>query len=135
MLVAGMLVAVFGAPGLSDDSRVLVGGMRVRVGWRVAVCTGDAVSVGTPVLDGVVVIVGRYCDTAPTVNAAMVFIFERAESTRLAGPKTIGVFDTCGPAMAAAETRQNKLKPIMPAASTVSGPAYCRILTVVTLPN
>ena len=109
------------------SSRVTVGGIRVRVGRRVAVFVGG--SVWVTVFEGEGVNVGINSAMDSTVNAAMVFMFSMAESTISWGPMAIGVFDTLGPAIAAAETRQKRLKPTTPVARTVNGPAYARILT------
>jgi hypothetical protein len=103
--------------------------MCVRVGERVAELVGWLVSVRVLVFDGTPVAVAIYCDTASTVNAAMVFIFARAESTRFLGCRAIGVLDTLGPDMAAADTMQKKLNPKIPVARTVNGPAYSLIFT------
>lgn len=127
---------VFGETGLSDGCRVRVGGMRVRVGRRVAVLVGDSVSVETIVFDGVMVAVGIYCETACTVSAAMVFMLETAESTIFCGSRSIdAALGVLGFARAAADTMQKKLNPIRPAVRTVSGPEYSLILTLVTLLN
>ena len=77
--------------------------------------------------------VGRYVAISTAVMAAMVLIgLEKAESTISWAPRSeTSVFP--GPARAAAETMQIRLKPSTPAARTVSGPEYSRIFTLVSL--
>jgi len=69
-------------------TRVLVGGMGVRLGKREGVGVFDALGVG----DAVIVAVGvnTYWEITSTVRAAMVFILEKAESTMFCGPIDTG---------------------------------------------
>jgi hypothetical protein len=99
--------------------------MRVRVGCRVAVSVGASVTV--LVFDGESVGVGINSETESIVNAATVLRFETAESTRSCGCRAIGVCDISGPAIAAADTIQNRLNPKRPAVSTVRGARYSLI--------
>jgi hypothetical protein len=113
----GTLVGVAVEPGL----RVRVGGGKVLVGGRVAVCVSVMVGTG----EGVTVSVGgdTYWVITTTVRAAIVLMFETAESTIFCGPisETLG---TRGSVSAAAATRQKRLNPSMPAPNTVKGPLY-----------
>jgi hypothetical protein len=124
----GARVGVFGGRG-SDGRRVNVGGTRVRVGTNVAVLVLVGVSVWVSVLvfEGEMVAVGIYSATDSMVNAAIVLIFEMAESTKSCGWMSIDSLDTLGPEIAAADTIQIRLKPTTPDASTVSGPRYSLI--------
>jgi len=112
-------------------TRVLVGGIEVRVGKLEKVGEFELLGVGESDGVGVLVDVGMYWEITSTVNAAMVFILEKAESTMFCGlmEDTLG---TRGSAKAAAETMQNRLNPSVPAASTVKGPLYSLILTLTT---
>jgi len=77
---------------------------------------------------GVGVGVNMYWETTSTVIAAIVFMFEKAESTIFCGLME-ETFGTRGSAKAAAAIMQNRLNPSVPAASTVKGPLYSLILT------
>jgi hypothetical protein len=97
--------------------RVGGGGVTVFVDTSVCVLVFDGESVG----------VGIYSETESIVRAATVLMFETAESTRSCGCRAIGVRDISGPAIAAADTIQNRLNPKRPAVSTVSGARYSLI--------
>ena len=88
------------------------------------------VSVRVLVFEGESVAVGMYSATDSIVNAASVLIFEIAESTRSCGSMSIDVLETLGPEIAAADTKQIRLKPRTPDASTVSGPRYSLIINL-----
>lgn len=110
--------------GDPERSLVLVGGMRVRVGVGCSVAVSVGASVTVFVFDGESVAVGMNSESESRVKAATVLIFETAESTRSWGCRSIGVLDTLGPAMAAADTMQNRLNPKPPAVSTIRGALY-----------
>ena len=77
--------------------------------------------------------VGIYSEISTAVRAAAVLMgLEKAESTISWAPisEAPGVL---GFARAAAETMQIRLNPNTPAARTVKGPEYSRILTLVSL--
>lgn len=67
-----------------------------------------------------------------TVNAAMVFMLEKAESTMSCGSIS-DMLGVRGSLNATAATTQNRLKPSVPMARTVKGPEYALILTLVSL--
>ena len=118
--LVGVLVGVLVSAGSGGGRRVRVGGTGVRVGKRNSVGVSRAVEVGDSVRVGIGV---TYCETTSTVRAAIVFKFETAESTRLCGPRLIGVEDDAlAPVSAIAETMQNRLNPKALAARTISGP-------------
>ena len=77
--------------------------------------------------EGEIVAVGIYSATDSMVNAAIVLIFEMAESTKSCGWISIDSLDTLGPEIAAAATIQNRLNPTTPEPSTVRGPRYSLI--------
>jgi hypothetical protein len=78
--------------------------------------------------------VGIYSETSTAVSAAAVLMgLEKAESTISCAP-IFGALGVLGFARAAAETMQIRLKPSTPAPSTVRGPEYSRIFTLVTWP-
>jgi hypothetical protein len=108
------------------ESRVRVGEgiKRVRVGIGVGVSVDISSCAGRLVSDGERVAVGINSETDCIVKAATVLMFETAESTRSCGCRAIGVLDMLGPAMAAADTMQNRLNPKPPAASTIRGARY-----------
>jgi hypothetical protein len=115
--------------------RVRVGGMGVQVtNGRVGVMYTIAVREGVKVTVIVGVGVGIYSEISTAVKAAAVLMgLEKAESTISCAP----IFDALGVrgfARAAAETMQIRLNPSTPAPSTVRGPEYSRIFTLVTWP-
>jgi hypothetical protein len=132
--VGGMCVGVGLAAGGRPGLRVLVGGIDVRVGDTNTVDVLELFGTGENDGVGVAVGVNTYCEMTLAVNAAIVFKFEKAESTTFCGAMATGCASSA-PANAMAETMQNKLNPKVPIAITVSGPEYFLNLTLVTLPN
>jgi hypothetical protein len=133
-VLEGIRDAVSVIVALGSLSFVRVGGTGVQVTkGLVGVMYVIAVRVGEIVSVNVGVGVGINSAISTAVMAAIVLIgLEKAESTISPAPIS-ETGDVLGLARAAAETMQIRLNPSTPAARTVSGPEYSRILTLVSL--
>jgi hypothetical protein len=78
------------------------------------------------VIDAEIVAVGIYWEIDSTVSAAMVLMFEMAESTIFCG-SIAAALGALGSVNAAADTMINRLNPKAPALSTVRGARYSLI--------
>ncbi len=88
--IEGICVGVRVATGGSPGPRVLVGGTFVRVGSTYTVDVLETPGTGENVKVGVAVGVNTYWEITSRVNAAIVFIFEKAESTTFCGAMETG---------------------------------------------